>query len=222
MSLPVFAKSPSGSTRRRINPVLKLTLEFGPLLVLFFANARGEGLTEKIPAFTAFGDPIFLATCLFMTATAVSLTVSWGLTRTLPAMPLVTGIVIFTFGALTLWLHNDIFIKIKPTIVNALFAGILLGSLVFGKSPVSYIFDGAFRLNAAGWHKLTMRWGMFFIFLAIVNEIVWRNFSTDFWVAFKVWGIMPIAIAFAMSQTPMIMRHTISEGDEKKCSVFCA
>ncbi len=124
-------------------------------------------------------------------------------------MPLVSGIVVFVFGALTLFLQNDTFIKMKPTIVNALFGAMLLGGLAFGKSLLGYVFDSAFRLDAEGWRKLTLRWGLFFFFLAVVNEVVWRSFSTDTWVAFKVWGIMPITILFTMSQMPLIMRHSL-------------
>ncbi len=211
MDRPLFERDPSSTERKTINPVLKLALELGPLMVFFFANARGESLIESYPALSVFGGPIFLATGLFMIATAIALTLSWILTRTLPIMPLVSGVVVFIFGALTLWLQNDTFIKMKPTIVNMLFAGVLLGGLLFGKSLLGYVFDSAFRLDAEGWRKLTLRWGLFFVFLAIVNEIVWRSFSTDFWVAFKVWGIMPITIAFTMSQMPMIMRHTLPE-----------
>ncbi|MEM6464475.1 MAG: septation protein A [Pseudomonadota bacterium] len=211
MSQPLFERDPSDPARQEINPILKLALELGPLMVFFFANSRGEWLVERFPAFEAFGGPIFLATGLFMIATAISLSVSWLLTRTLPVMPLVSGVIVFIFGALTLWLQNDTFIKMKPTIVNALFAGVLLGGLAFGKALLGYVFDSAFKLDAEGWRKLTLRWGLFFVFLAVVNEIVWRGFSTDFWVAFKVWGIMPMTILFTMSQMPMIMRHTIPE-----------
>jgi intracellular septation protein len=214
MSQPIFERDPSDPARQEINPLLKLTLELGPLLVFFFANARGEWLVKMIPALSAFGGPIFIATGLFMIATAISLSASWLLTRTLPIMPLVSGIVVFIFGALTLWLQNDTFIKMKPTIVNGLFAGVLLGGLLVGKSLLGYVFDSAFRLDAEGWRKLTLRWGLFFVFLAIVNEIVWRSFSTDFWVAFKVWGIMPLTVLFTMSQMPMIMRHTLPEEED--------
>src|SRR5690606_2553108 len=126
-----------------------------------------------------FGGPIFVATGLFMIATAVALAVSWSLTRTLPMMPLVSGVVVFVFGGLTLWLQDDVFIKMKPTIINTLFAAVLLGGLWFGKSLLGYVFDSAFNLDAEGWRKLTLRWGLFFLFLAVVNEIVWRSFSTD-------------------------------------------
>ncbi len=213
MDQPLFERDPSSKERQTLNPLLKLVLELGPLMVFFFANARGEWLASTFPFLAAFGGSIFIATGLFMVATAISLVTSWMLTRTLPIMPLVSGIVVFVFGALTLWLQNDTFIKMKPTIVNGLFAVILLGGLAFGKSLLGYVFDSAFRLDAEGWRKLTLRWGLFFVFLAVVNEIVWRSFSTDFWVAFKVWGIMPITILFTMTQMPMIMRHTLPDED---------
>ena len=211
MDKHVIERDPTDSAKKQVNPLLKLALEIGPLIVFFFANARGEWLTATFPVLEAFGDPIFLATGLFMIATAVALSVSWLLVRSLPIMPLVSGVVVFVFGALTLWLQDDIFIKMKPTIVNTLFGVVLLGGLAFGKSLLGYVFESAFRLDAEGWRKLTLRWGLFFLFLAIVNEIVWRNFSTDAWVAFKVWGIMPITLAFTMTQMPLIMRHSLDE-----------
>ena len=194
---------------REISPLLKFVLELGPLVVFFFANSRGEWLAKTFPVLTEFGGPIFIATGLFMIATAVALTASWMLTRTLPMMPLISGIVVLVFGALTLYLQNDTFIKMKPTIVNALFGVILLGGLLFGQSLLGYVFNSAFKLNDEGWRKLTFRWGFFFLFLAVLNEVVWRGFSTDTWVAFKVWGTMPITILFTMAQMPLIMRHSL-------------
>ncbi|WP_292897711.1 septation protein A [Nitratireductor sp.] len=208
---PVFERDPADPRRKEINPILKLALELGPLMVFFFANSRGEWLVERFPALGNLGGPLFVATALFMAATAIALTASWILTRTLPIMPLVSGVVVFVFGALTLYLHSEIFIKMKPTIVNTLFGVVLLGGLAFGKSLLGYVFDSAFKLDAEGWRKLTLRWGLFFIFLAVVNEVVWRMFSTDTWVAFKVWGIMPITILFTMSQMPLIMKHSLEE-----------
>jgi intracellular septation protein len=193
---------------RETSPMLKFALELGPLAVFFLANSRGDQLAETFPALAAFGGPIFIATGLFMIATAISLTVSWILTRHLPMMPLISGIVVFVFGGLTLWLQDDLFIKLKPTIINTLFGGILLGGLLFGQSLLGYVFNSAFKLDAEGWRKLTLRWGLFFIFLALLNEVVWRNFSTDTWVSFKVWGTMPITILFTMAQMPLIMRHS--------------
>ncbi len=197
--------------RKEISPLLKMVLELGPLVVFFFANSRGEWLGQHFPALTELGGPIFIATGLFMAATAIALTVSWILTRTLPMMPLISGVVVFIFGALTLYLQNDTFIKMKPTIVNSLFGAILLGGLLFGKSLLGYVFHSAFKLDDAGWRKLTIRWGVFFVFLAVLNEVVWRNFSTDFWVAFKVWGTMPITVLFTLSQMPLIMKHSLDQ-----------
>ncbi len=211
----ILERDPSDPKKKEMNALLKLALELGPLMVFFFANARGEWLVETWPALGMLGGPIFLATGLFMVATAISLAISWALVRSLPIMPLVSGVVVFVFGALTLYLQDDIFIKMKPTIVNTLFAGVLLGGLLFGKSLLGYVFDSAFKLDAGGWRKLTLRWGLFFIFLAVVNEVVWRNFSTDAWVAFKVWGIMPITIIFTMTQMPLIMRHSLDENLRK-------
>lgn len=211
MTDPIMERDPADPKRKHISPGLKLVLEIGPLLVFFFANARGEWLVNLWPILADLGGPLFVATALFMTAVAVSLIVSWFLTRTIPIMPLVSGVIVFVFGALTLWLQDETFIKMKPTIVNTLFGVVLLGGLAFGKSLLGYVFDSAFKLDAEGWTKLTWRWGFFFFFLAVANEVVWRNFTTDFWVAFKVWGIMPITFLFTVSQMPLIMKHSIED-----------
>jgi len=217
MNPPILERDPSDPQKKKesVNPLLKLVLELGPLMVFFFANARGAWLVEKVPVLAEFGGPIFVATGLFMAATAIALIASWLLMRTLPIMPMVSGVVVFIFGALTLYLQDDVFIKMKPTIVNTLFGGVLLGGLYFGRSLLGYVFDSAFRLDAEGWRKLTFRWGLFFLFLALANEVVWRNFSTDFWVTFKVWGIMPITLLFTFSQMPLILRHSIEDKTEK-------
>ena len=192
-----------------INPMLKLALELGPLIVFFFANSKGAWLATKIPALANIGGPLFIATLLFMVATAIALIVSYALTKTLPIIPLVSGAVVLVFGSLTLYLQDETFIKMKPTIVNAMFGVILLGGLYFGKSLLGHVFGNAFKLDEEGWKKLTLRWGIFFLVLAAMNEIVWRNFSTDNWVAFKVWGTMPITLLFTMSQMPLIMKHSV-------------
>lgn len=202
-------RSPNDPARAEINPLLKLVLELGPLGVFFFANARGEWLADMLPALAGLGGPLFVATALFMVAMLISLGVSLALTRRLPIMPLVTGIVVLIFGGLTLWLQDETFIKMKPTIVNVLFGSALLGGLVFGKPLLGYVFDAVFKLTDEGWSKLTFRWGIFFFVLAVLNEIVWRNFSTDTWVTFKVFGIMPLTFAFTMTQLPLINRTQI-------------
>jgi intracellular septation protein len=203
------------SDKAKINPILKLALELGPLVLFFFVNARGEALIERFGMQELFPEPIFLATGVFMVAMLISLAVSWILTRHLAVMPLITGVVVLVMGGLTLWLQDDIFIKVKPTIVNTFFGVVLLLGLMFGRSLLAYVFDAAFSLDAEGWRKLTLRWGLFFLFLAVLNEVVWRTQTTDFWVAFKVWGIMPITMIFAMAQLPLMQRHMIEGPDDK-------
>ncbi|MEL6435790.1 MAG: septation protein A [Pseudomonadota bacterium] len=217
----VTAKAEIGEPKKE-NPLLKLALEFGPLIAFFIANARGAWIAEQV-AFLGdlgrLGEPIFIATAVFMVATAVALTLSWILTRTIPRMPLISGAFVMVFGALTLWLQNDLFIKLKPTLVNLLFGTMILVAWYgFKNSLLKYVFDKAFEIDEEGWAKLTVRWGFFFFFLAALNEVVWRNFSTDFWVAFKVWGTMPLTIIFTLSQVPLLMRHSLEdeEGDEEE------
>jgi intracellular septation protein len=193
------------------NPGLKMALELGPLLVFFFGNLRGEWLVGKFSALSAIGGPLLIATALFMVATVISLVISKIVFKHLPVMPFVSGVVVMVFGGLSIWLQVETFIKMKPTIVNSLFGVVLLGGLFFGKSLLGYVFNAAFQLDEEGWRKLTLRWGIFFFFLAILNEVVWRNFSADFWVNFKVWGTMPITIAFTLAQMPLIMRHTVQD-----------
>ncbi|MFN7167787.1 MAG: septation protein A [Pannonibacter sp.] len=196
-------------------PLLKLALELGPLGVFFLFNARGEQIQAAFPGLAVVGGPIFLATAAFMVAISISLGVSLWLTRRLPVMPLVSGIIVLVFGALTLWLHDELFIKLKPTIINTLFGTVLLGGLLFGRSLLGYVFDSAFRLTDEGWRVLTLRWGLFFLFLAGVNEVVWRSFSTDFWVSFKVFGIMPMTLVFTLFQLPLIQRHSLPDPSDQ-------
>jgi intracellular septation protein len=181
-----------------MHPLLKLALDLGPLLVFFVANAM-------------FG--IFPATAIFMVAMVAVIVTGIAVERKLSPMPLVTGALVLVFGGLTLWLSNDIFIKIKPTILYVMFAGVLLGGLVFNRLFIKLMLGQTLHLPEEAWRSLTWRWAIFFIALAIVNEIVWRNVSTNAWVAFKVWGVFPMTLLFAMAQTPFIARHQI-ESDE--------
>ena len=208
-------KSQASTKKPEVNPILKFALELGPLLVFFFVNSRGEKLAESFPILANFGGPIFMATGLFMIAMVISLAVSLALTKTLPIMPLVTLVVVLIFGGLTLYLQDEVFIKMKPTIVNVLFGSALFIGLFFGKSVLKYVFGAAFNLKEEGWLILTKRWGLFFFFLAALNEVVWRNYSTDFWVAFKVWGTMPITMVFAIVQMGIVTKYAITEEDDE-------
>jgi len=195
-----------------MKPWLKLAIEAGPLVVFFVVNGRG-GLPELRDLWLAadagptFQQGLFEATGAFMVVTVLSLLAGWFLERRLPTMPLVSGFFVFVFGGLTLVLADETFIKLKPTLVNGLFAVILLGGLAFKRALLKPLFGSAFQLGDDGWRTLTFRWGVFFVLLAILNEVVWRNFSTDFWIAFKLFGVLPLTVVFAGSQTPLILRH---------------
>ena len=198
--------------REPINQWLKLALEMGPLLVFFLANSYGEELAEAYPVLEQLGGKIFIGTAFFMVAMAVSLSVTWILERRLAIMPMVTGVMVFLFGGLTLYLQDETFIKMKPTIVNVMFGSTLLIMLFAFKMPLmKLLFEGPFELDDEGWRKLSFRWGLFFFFLAIVNEIVWRNFSNDFWVNFKVWATMPMTLVFMMFQYPVLQKHALDK-----------
>jgi intracellular septation protein len=195
------------SRTKPLNPLFKLALEVGPLVVFFMANAYSDrfGIAQD--------RRIFAATAIFIAATIVALAVHYVLVRKLPIMPLVSGVVVIVFGGLTLWLDDELFIKLKPTIVNTLFGLVLLAGLYFGKPLLAVVLDSMFELTEEGWRKLTFRWAMFFFVLAALNEIVWRTQTTDMWVSFKVFGIMPLTIAFALAQTPLLLRYEVKNAE---------
>lgn len=180
--------------------IIKLVVEFGPLLVFFISNSR-------------FG--IYTGTGAFMVATVISLIASWTLLGRVAVMPLITSVFVLVFGGLTLWLQDDHFIKIKPTIVNGLFAAILFGGLATGRLFLKIVFGEVMRLSEEGWRILTLRWALFFVFLAVLNEVMWRFFSTDTWVAFKVFGIMPITFVFALCQIGLLKKYEVSTSESR-------
>ena len=191
--------------KRELAPLAKLALEMGPLVVFFLVNSYGDRWFGVAP-----DRRLFLATGIFVVAVLASLAVTWTLIRKLPVMPLVSAVVVTVFGGLTLLLHDDLFIKLKPTIVNTLFGAVLVWAGLTGRNVLKLVLDSVFTLTDEGWRLLTWRWAFFFFVLAALNEIVWRTQTTDFWVAFKVWGIMPLTMVFAMAQMPLIMRHDAS------------
>jgi intracellular septation protein len=179
-----------------LSPGKRLALDLGPLL-LFFAAYEMAG--------------IYVATGVFMVTIMVALGLGYWLERRLGAMPLFTAFLVLVFGGLTIYLKNDTFIKMKPTVLYALFGFTLIGGLKFNRLFIKYIFTQAFDLTEEGWRKLTWRWGLFFLFLAVVNEIVWRSFSTEVWVNFKVWAVLPIFVVFALAQTPLVQKYELSQ-----------
>lgn len=185
-------EKPSTEPEMSTDQLAKLGLELGPLLIFFFVNSN-------------YG--IFWGTGTFIAATTISLILMRSLFGRIAVMPLVSAAFVIVFGGLTLWLQDDLFIKLKPTIVNGLFAAILLGGLAAGQSLLRFVFDEVFHLTDEGWRILTLRWGLFFILLAVLNEIVWRNFSTDTWVSFKVFGILPLTMVFGMAQMGVLTRY---------------
>ena len=178
-----------------MNPQLRrLALDLGPLLVFFAAYQLGH-------------KNFFTATAAFMAAIAIALVLGRILERKLSPMPLFTAVLVMIFGGLTLYLKNETFLKVKVTILYLFFGVILLGGLLTGRLFIKYVFAQAFDLTEAGWKKLTLRWGIFCLMLAALNEAVWRNLTTALWVDFKVWVILPLVFLFALAQTPLILRH---------------
>jgi intracellular septation protein len=205
-----------------LNPILKLVLDLGPLLLFFYANAKPAlfepWLAPLIPAAVQTGERsgIFVGTAVFMIAIVAALIISYVLTRRLPMMAIVSAIVVVVFGGATLFFQNETFIKLKPTIIYLLFAGTLFGGLIFKKPLLAMVFDQVFHLTEEGWRKLTIRWALFFLALAVLNEIVWRTQSTDTWVTFKVFGVVPLTFIFAALQYPLLMKHDATPKDETK------
>jgi len=180
-------------------PIIKSLADFGPLLVFFIIYFNNE-------------NDLKLAIPPFIVATLISLIVVYFLEKRIPMVPLVGGIIITLFGGLTLYFDNKIFFYMKPTIVNLLFAGVLFFGRYFTKKPLLKIFfKTAMQLENKGWEKLSDRWIVFFIFVAVLNEIVWRTQSESFWVNFKVWGLLPISFLFAASQISLINKYKLKE-----------
>ena len=182
--------------KKQLNPILKLALDIGPLVLFFAANAK-------------LG--IYGATGAFMVAVLLALAVSYALTKHIAIMPVVTAVIVLIFGGLTLILHDDLFIKLKPTIIYMLFGGALLVGLFFDKPLLGMVFDSVFNLTVEGWRKLTWRWTIFFFALAVMNEIVWRTQTTDFWVSFKLFGVVPLTFLFGALQLPLINKYSVDK-----------
>ncbi len=179
-----------------MKPILKLLIDIGPLAIFFIFYTR-SGLQEAILP--------------LMIATVIAVIISYILEKKIPIMPTMGASIVLIFGGLTIYFNDETFIKMKPTIINAVFAVILYGGIILKKPLLKYLLGAALKLEEQGWKILTQRWIAFFIALAILNEIVWRTQSTDIWVNFKVFGILPITFIFTMSQFPLIKKYQIEE-----------
>ena len=180
-------------------PTIKFLTDFGPLLVFFIIYFKnGQDLKVAIPP--------------FVVATLLSLGIMYFLDKKIPMMPLTSGIIITLFGGLTLYFDNKVFFYMKPTVVNLVFAAILFFGRFFTQKPLLKIFfQQSIKLQDEGWRKLSYRWIYFFIFIAILNEVVWRTQTEAFWVNFKVWGLLPISFLFIASQMPLMNKYKITE-----------
>jgi intracellular septation protein len=185
----------SKPSRKKLPTGLKLALDFGPLLVFFAANKFGG---------------VFVATGAFMAATAIAMAVSWMKTRHIPPMLILTGVIVLVFGGLTLWLQDETFIKIKPTLIYGAFASILGFGLVTRRPTLQVVLGDALpTLTDAGWAKLTRNWALFFVAMMGANEIARQVLTTDQWINFKVWGVTITTMVFAMAQAPLLARHGV-------------
>lgn len=183
---------------KEVRPGLRLALDLGPLLIFFAAYY----FTSK---------NVFIATGIFMAATAVAMLISWMKTGKVSAMLLFSGVMVLGFGGLTIWLHDESFIKIKPTLYYVMVAGILLFGLFTRKPTLKLVLGHAYPgLSERGWTLLSRNWAIFFLVLAATNELVWRTMSTEFWLGYKLWGALPATIIFAIANLPMLNRHGLS------------
>tara|TARA_B100000029_G_scaffold514988_1_gene619954 strand:+ start:313 stop:852 length:540 start_codon:yes stop_codon:yes gene_type:complete len=173
---------------------IKIFIDIGPLAVFFIFYSRGDLQSAIIP---------------FMIATLISVIVSYAIEKKIPVMPTFGAVIILLFGGLTIYFDNEVFFKMKPTIINIVFALILFGGIVLKKPLLKYLLGAALKLHDEGWKILTHRWILFFVGLAILNEVVWRTQSTDIWVNFKVFAILPITFIFTLTQYPVIRKYQI-------------
>jgi intracellular septation protein len=215
--MQVQAVGPKQKRGKRVSPWVKFGVEMGPLILFFIANAYPKLFAPAValflppPILTGPNAGLFTATVVLMAAVATALAISFILTRRLPAVPLMTALLVLVFGGLTLYLQNATFIKMKPTVLYAGFGAALIGGLAMNKLVLPIVFDHAMALSERGWRLLTLRWGSFFFTLALLNEIVWRTQSNDVWVAFKFPGIFVLICLFSVAQMPLIARHKLPD-----------
>ena len=196
------------SASRKDPSWLKPTVDYGPIIVFFVVYLLSSNGKDS--------QQLLSATAAIMIATMIALIISLIVAKRVPMVPLITAGIVGVFGGLTLWFKDDTFIKMKPTIVEALFSLILFGGLIFKHSLLKILLGSAWKMDDQGWHKLTLRFAFFFASMSILNEIVWRTQSTDFWVNFKVFGLMALTLIFAVTQAPLIQKHALSDEEDPK------
>jgi len=193
-------REPSGAAR--------LLIDVGPLLVFFLVN-----FLAPVPG----AIKIFVATGAFMAAMVAALVFAAVRYRYVSPLLLFSAVMVIVLGGLTIWLHDETFIKVKPTIYYALVSTLLFFGLITNRSLLKLVLGSAYPgLDEEGWRKLTLNWAIFFAVMAVVNEAVWRNSTTDFWIAFKLWGAIPATLLFAVANVPMLMRHGLNTEDQPK------
>ena len=193
------AREPTGTAR--------VLIDIGPLLIFFLVN-----FIAPVPS----AIKIFVATGAFMAAMVAALVFAAVRYRYVSPLLLFSGVMVVVLGGLTIWLHNETFIKVKPTVYYALVAALLTFGLATGRPLLKLVLGSAYPgLDEEGWRKLTRNWAIFFAIMAVVNEAVWRNSTTDFWIAFKLWGAIPATLLFAVANVPMLVRHGLSTDDPK-------
>jgi intracellular septation protein len=195
------------SATKTLSPGMRMAVDFGPLLVFFLVNfvSRGEQIGR-----------VLAATAAFMVATGVAMAFSqWKAGRISP-MLWMSGVLVLIFGGLTIYFHDETFIKVKPTIIYAMLSSILIFGLATGRPLLQSLLESAYPgLTAQGWRQLTINWAIYFVAMAIANEIVWRNFSWNFWVAYKLWGVIPLTFLFAAANLPMMLKHGLETDPAK-------
>ena len=191
--------APAPAAKRDVGAAMRIALDVGPLLLFFIANARVG---------------IFAATAAFMVAIVVAMAVSYALVRRVSVIQLFSAFMVIVMGGLTLYLHDESFIKLKPTIYYAFVAGLLGYGLATGKPVLQSVLGSAYPgLEPEGWRKLTRNWAIFFVAMAVANEAVWRSSTTQFWISYKLWGALPATMLFALANVPMLLRHGLAKDD---------